>query len=359
MLRVERALALANSWAGVIPTEAGAAIGFLCDTEQLNAGELATAAAVGGNPVIPLVDALRASARPDLADHIHKGATSQDIIDTAAMLVARDALGVILDDLNGAVTAATDLARRHRDTAMAGRTLLKQAVPTTFGLKAAGWMLGLEQAAARVAIVRMGLPVQLGGAAGTRSRLGGRGEDVARELAQELELGNPILPWHTIRIPIADLAMALGCAAGIIGKVARDITLLAQDEVAEVSEGNPGGSSAMAHKRNSVAAVSALAGASQAPGLVATLLTTMVQEHERAAGAWHAEWRPLRELLVATGSAASWLRACLTDLIVFPDAMRTNLMTLQRTLGTEAGDVDVGEAPHLVDAALRHREEAV
>ena len=357
MLRVERALALANSWVGVIPVEAGPAIGLLCDTVRLDVGELASAAAASGNPVVPLVDALRDAARPDLGEHIHKGATSQDIMDTAEMLVARDALGVILDDLNGAVTAAADLARRHRDTAMAGRTLLKQAVPTTFGLKAAGWMLGLEQAAARVAVVRMGLPIQLGGAAGTRSRLGGRGEDVARELAQELGLGDPILPWHAIRVPIADLAMALGCAAGVVGKVARDITLLSQDEVAEVSEGNPGGSSAMAHKRNPVAAVSVLAGASQAPGLVATLLAAMVQEHERAAGAWHAEWRPLRELLVATGSAASWLRACLTDLIVFPDAMRTHLMTLQHTLGAEPGHIDVGEAPHLVDAALRHREE--
>jgi 3-carboxy-cis,cis-muconate cycloisomerase len=112
----------------------------------------------------------------------------------------------------------------------------------------------------------------------------------------------------------------------------------------------------MPHKRNPIAAVSALAGASQAPGLVATILSAMVQEHERAAGAWHAEWRPLRELLVATGSAASWLRACLTDLIVFPDAMRTNLVTLRRTLGTETADVDVGEAPQLVDRALRNRE---
>jgi 3-carboxy-cis,cis-muconate cycloisomerase len=357
LLRVEAALALATAKVGLIPAEAASAIAALCATVRPGVADLAAAAAASGNPVVPLVVALRAAAPPEVADYVHKGATSQDIMDTAAMLVARDALGVILDDLHGAVAAAADLAQRHRDTVMAGRTLLKQAVPTTFGLKAAGWMLGLEQAAARVDVVRTGLPIQLGGAAGTRSRLGGRGEDVARELAHELGLGNPILPWHAIRVPIADLAMALGCAAGVIGKVARDITLLSQDEVAEVSESNPGGSSAMAHKRNPVAAVCALAGASQAPGLVATLLTAMVQEHERAAGAWHAEWRPLRELMVTTGSAASWLRACLTDLIVFPDAMRAHLMTLQHTLGTEAGYVDVGEAPHLVDAAIRHREE--
>jgi 3-carboxy-cis,cis-muconate cycloisomerase len=356
MLRVERALALSNSSAQLIPAEAGQAIATLCDAASLDVTELAAGAAASGSPVVPLVEALRAAAEPDLAVHIHKGATSQDIVDTAAMLVARDALAVILDDLKGAGEEAAKLARQHRDTAMAGRTLLRQALPTTFGLKAAGWMLGLEQAAARVAVVRMGLPIQYGGAAGTRAGLDGRGAQVARDLAEELELGDRTLPWHTIRIPIADLAMALGCVAGIVGKVARDVTLLSQDEVAEVSEGTPGGSSAMAHKRNPVAAVSALAGASQAPGLVATLLAAMVQEHERAAGAWHSEWRPLRELLVSTGSAASWMRACLTDLVVHPDAMQANLVTLRRTLGPHAEDVDVGEAPQLVDAALRHRE---
>ncbi len=353
---MEAALALATARVGLIPNEAGAAIAALCDTVRPEVADLAAAAAASGNPVVPLVEALRAAAPPEVADYIHKGATSQDILDTAAMLVARDALGVVLDDLTGAGNAAADLAGRHRDTAMAGRTLLKQALPTTFGLKAAGWMFGLELAAGRVAVARMGLPIQFGGAAGTWAGLDGRGASVARELAAELGLGDPTLPWHTMRVPIADLTMALGCAAGVVGKVARDVTLLAQDEVAEVAEGSPGGSSAMPHKRNPIAAVSALAGASQAPGLVATLLAAMVQEHERAAGAWHAEWRPLRELLVATGSAASWLRACLSDLIVFPDAMQTNLVTLRRTLGTETAGVDVGEAPQLVDRALRHRE---
>jgi 3-carboxy-cis,cis-muconate cycloisomerase len=271
-------------------------------------------------------------------------------------LLARDALGVLLEDLTGAHGAASNLAQRHRDTVMVGRTLLKQALPTTFGLKAAGWMAGLEMASARVAVSRMSLPIQFGGAAGTRAGLDGRGSDVARELAEELGLGNPTLPWHTMRVPIADLAIGLGCAAGVIGKVARDITLLSQDEVAEVAEGEPGGSSTMAHKRNPVAAVSALAGAAQAPGLVATLLAAMVQEHERAAGAWHAEWRPLRELLVTTGSAASWLRTCLDGLVVAPEAMAANVASLQRRLGASATTADVGEAPQLVDSALRHQE---
>jgi 3-carboxy-cis,cis-muconate cycloisomerase len=210
MLQVERALAGANSSAGVIPASAGLAIGQLCDTVRLDLSELGAAAAAGGNPVIPLVDALRAAAGPDLADYVHKGATSQDIIDTAAMLVARDALGVIRRDLGAAADLAAGLAKAHRDTAMAGRTLLKQAVPTTFGLKAAGWMLGLDLASARVAAVRTALPIQFGGAAGTRAGLDGRGSQVARTLAEELELSNPALPWHNVRVHIADVAMALG-----------------------------------------------------------------------------------------------------------------------------------------------------
>jgi 3-carboxy-cis,cis-muconate cycloisomerase len=258
---------------------------------------------------------------------------------------------------------------------MAGRTLLQQALPTTFGLKAAGWTLGLDAAAARLAGVRLALPVQYGGAAGTWAGLtahagsGGAGAgvgadagpdagpalgaEVARRLAAELGLAEPVLPWHTVRTPIADLAGALGTTAGAIGKVARDLTLLAQNEVAEVSEAAPGGSSAMAHKRNPVAAVSALAGAAQAPGLVATLLASMVHEHERAAGAWHAEWRPLRELLVATGSAAAWLRAALTGLQVDPEAMRRNLDTLLAVLGTST--IDTGAAGTMVDRALGQR----
>jgi 3-carboxy-cis,cis-muconate cycloisomerase len=212
-------------------------------------------------------------------------------------------------------------------------------------------MVGLDAAWARLHALR--LPVQFGGAAGTWAGLDGRGATVVRELATELGLAEPTLPWHTVRTPIADLAGALGTTAGAAGKVARDITLLAQDEVAEVREGKPGGSSAMAHKRNPVAAICALAGAAQAPGLVSTLLAAMVQEHERAAGAWHAEWRPLRELLVSTGSAVSWLRECLTQLVVDPSAAQRNL---DRFLAASGVPADVGEAPALVDRALAARE---
>jgi len=354
LLRVEAALARAGAGAGIVPVKAAATIVAACATIELDIAELSAAAAASGNPVPPLVERLRAAVSAEVAPYVHKGATSQDIVDSAAMLVASDALGPLIGDLRGAADAAEALARRHRDTPMAGRTLLQQAVPTTFGLKSAGWMVGLDEAVDRLDAVRTTrLAAQFGGGAGTRAGLGDAGPELARRFAAELGLADPVLPWHTNRTRPAELAGALGEAAGVVGKVARDITLLAQNEVAEVSEGTPGGSSTMAHKRNPVAAVSAVGCAAQAPGLVATLLAAMVHEHERAAGAWHAEWLPLRELLMATGSAAAWLRACLEHLEVHTEAMRANVGGLLRVLGTDV--LDIGSAVVLVDRALALR----
>jgi 3-carboxy-cis,cis-muconate cycloisomerase len=354
LLEVEAALARSAASVGVIPGPAGPAIAAVCATVDIPIPELSARAATTGNPVVALVARLRTAVGPDLAAYVHIGATSQDILDSAAMLIAYRALGPLLDDLRGAADAAAALARAHRGTAMAGRTLLRQATPTTFGLKAAGWTIALDRAVERLSAVRATrLAAQYGGAAGTRAGLGGAGEAVARALAAELSLVHAGLPWHTDRTRIAELAGALGTAAGVAGKVARDVTLLGQDEVAEVAEGTPGGSSAMPHKQNPVAAISALAGAAQAPGLVATLLSTMVQEHERAAGAWHAEWRPLRELLIATGSAAAWLRDCLSELVVHPAAMRANLDRLLAVLGQSSPDL--GDALTMTDAALAAR----
>jgi 3-carboxy-cis,cis-muconate cycloisomerase len=282
-----------------------------------------------GNPAAPLVRALRARVGDPAAGDVHRGATSQDIVDSASMLVARRALEPLLDDLGGAAAAAARLAGEHRATVMAGRTLLQQAVPVTFGLKAAGWLVGLDEAAQRLdAVRRTRLAAQLGGAAGTLAAMGDAGIDVLARFARELELVEPVLAWHTTRTRVAELAAALGVCSGAVAKVAGDVVLLAQTEVAEVREGGErdrGGSSAMPHKHNPVAAISALAGARQAPGLVANLLGAMEHEHERAAGAWHAEWAPLRELLRSTGSAAAWLRDCLEGLEVDPERMRANL----------------------------------
>lgn len=352
LIEVEAALARSAAAAGVISADDAAGVVDVCQRLVVPIAELSAEAAASGNPVVPLVVRLRAAAGPDLAASVHIGATSQDILDSASMVLASRALDVLLADLRGAAGAAARLARTHRDTPMAGRTLLQQAVPITFGLKAAGWLVALDEATDRLATVRTTrLAVQFGGAAGTRAGLAGAGPEIARHLADHLGLADPVLPWHTDRTRVAELAGALGTAAGVVGKVARDLTLLAQNEVAEVAEGTPGGSSIMAHKRNPVAAVSAYASAAQAPGLVATLLTAMAQEHERAAGAWHAEWRPLRELLVATGSAVSWLRDGLTDLVVRPEAMRANLGELIGVLG----GLDLGDAVSMVDAALAGR----
>jgi 3-carboxy-cis,cis-muconate cycloisomerase len=350
LLDAEAALARAQARVGLCSAAVAAAITAAGTADRFDAGAIGAAAAASGNPVVPLVRALRDAVPAAAAGHVHHGATSQDILDTAAMLVAHRALGPLLADLTGAATAAARLAAEHRDTPMAGRTLLQQALPITFGLKAAGWLVGLDEAAARLAEVRQArLAVQLGGAAGTLASLGAAssgppgagssgalgaassgavGPAVVAAFAAELGLAEPVLPWHTVRTRPAELAGALGEAAGVIGKIARDVILLAQTEVAEVSEaggGDRGGSSTLPHKRNPVAAISALACAQRTPGLVGTLLAAMVQEHERAAGSWHAEWLPLTDLLRATGSAAAWLHDCLGRLRVDAGRMRSNL----------------------------------
>jgi 3-carboxy-cis,cis-muconate cycloisomerase len=310
---------------GVIGPEQAERIAAACRAERFDPAAIGAAAASAGNPAAPLAAALREAVGEDAAGAVHRGATSQDIVDTAAMLVAQRALAPLLADLEAAADAAARLAAEHRDTPMAGRTLLQQAVPITFGLKAAVWLAGLDAAVARLAAVRPA--AQLGGAAGTLAALGEDGLAVLAAFAAELGLAEPVLPWHTERTRIAELAGALGAACGAVGKAAGDIALLAQTEVGEVREGGEGrgGSSTMPHKRNPVASVAALACARQAPGLVSTLLAAMAAEHERAAGAWHAEWRPLGELLRATGSAAAWLRDALEGLQVDPERMRTNL----------------------------------
>lgn len=352
MLEVEAALARAQAAVGLIPPGAADAIADACrDPASYDIPAIAVGAWRAGTPVLPLVDAVRATVGGDSAQYVHVGATSQDILDTAAMVVARQALGGLLADLAGAADVAARLARTHRDTPMAGRTLLQHAVPITFGLKAAGWLAALDQARDRLAAIRTHrLAVQLGGAAGTLAGFGDAGLKLVRLCAADLHLAEPLLPWHTDRTRIGELAGALGTAAGVSGKVARDVVLMAQSEVGEVAEAAPGASTAMAHKRNPIAAVAASGCAAQAPGLVATLLAAMVHEHERAAGAWHAEWRALRELLVATGSAASWLRTCLDGLVVDDAALAANLARLAKTSGLPVDQV--GAAGELVDRAL-------
>jgi 3-carboxy-cis,cis-muconate cycloisomerase len=328
LLDAEAALARAQARAGVIADDDARAIAAACDAERFDVAAIGAEAAKTGTPVVPLVTALTDAVAGPAAGHVHKGATSQDILDSAAMLVAHRALGPLLEDLDGAAEAAAALADEHRETVMAGRTLMQQALPIAFGLKAAEWLVGLDEAAARLdAVRRTRLAAQLGGAAGTLASLEGAGPDVLAHFADELGLDEPLLAWHTIRTRPGELAGALGEAAGVVAKVARDVVLLAQTEVGEVREGVPGrgGSSTLPHKRNAVAAISAVAAAMRAPGLVATLLHAMAHEHERAAGPWHAEWRPLGDLLETVGSGAAWLRDCLEHLEVDAARMRSNL----------------------------------
>lgn len=348
MLDVEAALSRAAASAGLVTvgdadiiTAAAAELG-----ENLDITRLGNAAAAGGNPVIALVqllrDAVAASGVPSSA--VHPGATSQDIVDTALIVVSRGALGEIEATLDGACRAARDLAATHRTTPMAARTLGQQALPTTFGLVAANWALGLYRARTRLAAVRAALEVQYGGAAGTLAAAFPHGITIATALAAELELAPQLAPWHTERTAIADIACALGTAAGSIGKIAGDIVSMSSTELGEVSEDAPGGSSAMPHKRNPVAAITARAATRRVPGAVSTVLSNMNHEHQRAAGAWHAEWETVTDLLRLTGGAAHRIATSLDGLHVHPENMARNLGATDGALLAER--VTAALAPH-------------
>ncbi|SNS19302.1 3-carboxy-cis,cis-muconate cycloisomerase [Geodermatophilus pulveris] len=348
LLAVEAALARAAARAGLVPADAADAVAAACaHPERLDLAAVAARAADAGNPVPALVRVLLDAVGERGAAAVHVGATSQDVLDTALVLLARDAVAAIDADLAAAADLAAGLARTHRDDVVAGRTLMQQALPTTFGLKAAGWLSGLDGARLRLAEAVATLPVQYGGAVGTLAASGGSGLALRAALAGELGLATTAVPWSTVRLPVADLAGALGAAAGVVATVAVDVVLLAQTEVAEVAEvaEGRGGSSAMPHKRNPVAAISARACARRAPGLVATLLAAMEQEHERAAGAWQSEWPTLTDLLGTVGSAASWLAESLRGLR--PDPARMAATAAAAAEGPLAGALAEALAPSL------------
>ncbi|MFZ0214718.1 MAG: 3-carboxy-cis,cis-muconate cycloisomerase [Candidatus Dormiibacterota bacterium] len=358
MLEVEAALARVQAAAGLITPGAATAIADACDASLYDVGELAAAAAQSAQPAIPVVGALRDRVGPDVAHSVHRGATSQDVVDTAAMLVARRALLPILDDAGAAAERVAGLARLHARAPMLGRTLLQAAEPTTFGLKAAGWLVALDEARSELARVRVQvLAVQLGGAVGTLASYGDAGIALLEALAIELGLAAPALPWHAARNRPAVVASSLGVLAGVAGKIGRDVTLLAQEEVGEARERpqpGRGGSSAMPHKHNPVAAISAIACAARTPGLVGTMLASMVGEHERAAGAWQAEWETWNDLLRLTGAAIAWARESLELLEVNVERMQANLVAA----GREVATVEIEAAAALVGRALDAHERA-
>ncbi|MEU5566502.1 3-carboxy-cis,cis-muconate cycloisomerase [Micromonospora musae] len=327
MLDAEAALARAAAEYGVLPASAAEAIAAHCHAERYDPVSLGRAADATGNPVVPLVRELTAAVPEHARAWVHVGATSQDILDTALVLVTVRATEPLLRHLDIAADATARLADTHRGTVLVARTLGQQAAPTTFGLKAAGWLVGLVEARARLVSARALLPAQLGGAVGTLAALGPAGLAVSDRYAERLGLATSPLPWHTRRQPLLDLTAALGGLLAATGKAAVDVGLLAQTEVGEVAEGGAGrgGSSALPHKRNPVDSVLVTAAARRGAGLVATLFATAVQEHERAAGAWHAEWEPLLDLLHVTGGAAARSARMLSGLRVRPERMRANL----------------------------------
>jgi 3-carboxy-cis,cis-muconate cycloisomerase len=344
MLDAEAGLARALERAGLAPAGTGAAVTATAKADNFDPNELGELAALTGNPVPGLARALARRVPQTAVSAVHRGATSQDILDTAAMLLAKRAIDVMLADLAQAAEAAAGLAEAHRASIMIGRTLLQQAVPVTFGLVAAGWLTSVDEACEGLAAVRSErLAVQFGGAAGTLASLGEVGPQVAALLAEELELALPVLPWHTDRLRIIDLGVALARVAAALGKIARDVTLLAQEEIGEISEGGGpsaargadpqaaaasprrGGSSAMPHKHNPVASIAILGCTRQVPGLLGILVSNSEHELQRAAGAWHAEWEPLAALLRLTGSASSWAAELLPGLVVDVSRMAANL----------------------------------
>ncbi|MFG2463034.1 lyase family protein [Streptomyces sp. NPDC048523] len=347
MLDAEAALVRAQATLGTVPSDHAAAITAAARAEHFDVRALALESRETANPVVGLVRSLTrlvSASHPEAADYVHRGSTSQDIFDTGAMLVSAQALRLIRDCLAHATRALETLALDHRDTVMAGRTLALQAVPTTFGLKVAGWRQLLLDADTRLArVLNGGLYVSLGGAGGTlagyleyaaidgapdASTPGGYGDRLLDAFATETGLARPPLPWHSLRTPLADLAAALAFTAGALGKLAVDVQTLVRTEIGEVAEPareGRGASSAMPHKRNPVLATLIRSAALQVPVISAGLTQCLISEDERSGGAWHAEWQLLREALRLTGGAAYTAVELAEGLIVHADRMAANL----------------------------------
>lgn len=366
MLDFEAALARAEAAVGVIPAAAVDAIEAACRADQFDMTALADAATRSGNLAIPLVKALTArvaKADPDAARYVHWGATSQDVIDSATMLSLRAAIDALLADCDRAVLGFAKLAEQHRHTAVVARTWLQHALPMPFGLKLAEYASALHRSGQRLARLRAkGLALQFGGAAGTLAALGDNGLAVAEQLATELDLPLPDAPWHTHRDRIADMASALAILSGTCGKIARDVSLMMQTDVGEAFEPSGegrGGSSTMPHKRNPVASASALGAATMAPNLAATIFAAQVQDHERSAGPWHAEWPTLPSLLLVTSGALAAIVDIAEGLEVDAAKMRSNLDTAHGLIMAEAVTFALAEklgksdAHHLVEAASK------
>lgn len=349
MLEVERALTVAAARVGLAPQSAAEAVTAACRPESFDLDVLGAGAATDATPVIALVARLRSLVGPEASPYVHLAATSQDILDSAGTLVARSALGPVLDDCRAVSDTLAALALEHRSTPQVGRTLLQNALVTTFGAACGNRLTGVDDALAGLeAVLHHRLAVQLGGPVGTLAGTADRAEELIAAVAAELGLAEPVTPWHTARGRVAELAAACGVLAGELAAVAQDVVLLSATELAEVEVAAPGGSSAIPNKRNPAAAVLAVACAHRLPGLVATVLAGMPQELQRSAGRWQAEWGTLTEIVRLLAGTAQHTRTALEGLRVDVDRMHAHVDALVAT-GTVGG---FGAAETFVDRAL-------
>jgi len=350
MLDFESALARALARTGIAPETIVAPIESKCDAKLFSMETLAQEAALAGNLAIPMVKLLTSlvtKSDEKAGGFVHWGATSQDAIDTGTVLQLRDALELTDQALAKLCDVIAKICEAHRSTLIAGRTWLQQGPPVTLGLKACGWLAAVERHRERVGeIGKRVLVLQFGGAVGTLAALGTQGPAVAATLAEELKLTLPNLPWHSHRDRFAEVATTMGLLVGSLGKIARDISLMAQTEVSEVAEAaapGRGGSSTMPHKRNPVGSAVVLAAAIRVPALVSVMLTSMVQEHERGLGGWHAEWETLPEICTLTAGALAHLTQVLNSLEIDASKMGANLEVTHGLILAEAVAVALGE----------------
>jgi 3-carboxy-cis,cis-muconate cycloisomerase len=350
MLNFEAALARVEGKLGIIPRSAAQAISSAARSANLDASAIAAEAPRSGTPAIPFLRAFMEAVRaqsPAAGGFVHWGATSQDLCDTALVLLLQKAEKIFAADLLRLERALQRLSQQHRRTLMLGRTWLQAAPPVTFGLKAAGWYGAVHRGHQRLtAAFEDCLVLQFGGASGTLAALGKDGPRIAQALAEELKLACPEAPWHTQRDRLASLICACGVLAGSLGKMARDITLLSQNEIAEVAEpggAGRGGSSTMPHKQNPVGSVVAQAAALRVPGLVSSFLSAMVQEHERAAGGWQAEWPIVSGVVQNTGLAIACMAEVAEGLVVDPERMKANIAATHGVIFAERASMLLGK----------------
>jgi 3-carboxy-cis,cis-muconate cycloisomerase len=370
ILDFEAALARAEAAIGAIPAEVVNDIVGACDASLYDFDELSIAIGNAGNSAIPLIRALgkQIATRSDTAErYVHMGATSQDVMDTGLVLQLRSAIGLLEQDLANLAEALAQQAQRHAGVPMSGRTWLQQATPITLGAKIAGWLGSVTRHRQRLKELKPRLLcLQFGGASGSLAALGEMAFPVAEALARELKLGLPDQPWHTQRDRLAEFAGFLGLVAGSLGKIGRDISLMMQTEAGEVFEpaaAGKGGSSTMPHKRNPVGAAVMIGAATRAPGLVATMLSAMPQEHERSLGLWHAEWETLPELCCVVSGSLQQALAVIPGLEVDAERMLQNLDLTHGLVLAEAVSIALAQrmgrdaAHHLIEQCCRRAVE--